>query len=766
MTKHYFIKTSLIIIVCLFILTGCSIVHKIDQQNKINNLPLKTGPENNIEDENIVKATTTSIAEQLAAQSKIKKFKDYEELKGFLEQADFSPSYGYGSLEGRMYVEKMTDEAGPSLGQSFTKSLNLADAAPSAGESQTNGDFSKTNVQVEGVDEADIIKTDGNFIYAVSRNNLFIISAKPADNMEILAKIEFKARPQDLYINGNKLVVFGSDSAISQTEIYKRFRRYNPYTFFKVFDISDKKNPKQERDLDFEGSYNNSRMIGDYVYFITANHNYYYVEGEPVIPRILDGGVELPLICAGGDTKCFAPDVYYFDIPYNSYNFTTITAINVKDSTQNPAGEAYLMSGSQNIYASPNNIYITYTKYVSEYQLEMEAMRELIYPRLSKSDRDKIDKIEATENYILNIEEKKQKISQIIERYGASLTSEEQTKLEEDLNAKMKEKYLSIADELEKTVIQKIKIDKEKIEYKATGEVPGQVLNQFSMDENGGYFRIATTRSQTWSRFEEANRESISNLFVLDEALRLAGSLREIAPGERIYSVRFMQSRAYLVTFKQTDPLFVIDLKDPNNPKILGKLKIPGFSNYLHPYDESTLIGIGKETAENQWGGVTTKGLKLSLFDVSKVEEPKEIDTYVLGDAGSDSIALYDHKAFLFSLNKNLLAIPVSINEKSGANEWGRLVFSGAAVFTVDKEGFKLKGRIDHSNGGKSSPVDYWDGYNYYDNTVKRSLYIEDTLYTFSNNYLKANQLSDLKSIKDLELIKNPTNNDDYKIIN
>ena len=306
------------------------------------------------------------------------------------------------------------------------------------------------------------------------------------------------------------------------------------------------------------------------------------------------------------------------------------------------------------------------------------------------------------------------------------------------------------------------------LEYKTNGEVTGKVLNQFSMDENNGYFRIATTKNRTWSRYDRENRKSYNNLYVLDENLKQVGSLENLAEDEKIYSVRFMQNRAYMVTYKQIDPLFVIDLSNPKNPTVLGKLKIPGYSDYLHPYDDTTLIGLGKDTGESEWGGSSVKGLKLSLFDVADVKNPKEIDTYIMGDSGSDSIALRDHKAFLFSKEKNLLSIPVSIREQAGEKNWQRkLVFSGVAVFNINKKGFKLKGKIDHSDGGISSPSDYWHGYSYYDNTVKRSLYIDDVLYTFSNKYIKVNNINDLEIINKIELKKDKKQaDDDFEIIN
>ncbi len=768
MIKKGVFKSTIILVVCAFIISACTIFPKVEKP-KVK-VPGEDKKQSTKVDEPGLKndqPEPTTIMEKLAAQSKIYKFSDYEKLQEFLEEseaASYSSGYSRGiSWEGEMMIDQVADmEAPRALTKTAEAGLSNTLGLGSAG----SDDFSKTNVQVEGVDEADIIKTDGKYVYAVVKNNLYIINAYPAQTAEVLSKIEFKSRPQDIYINGDNLVIFGRDSEIYKTEKYKRFKRRGNFTFFKVFDITDRKNPKQVRDLDLEGGYTNSRMIGDYVYFVTNNYNYYHIDGEPIIPRIIEDGEVLPNVCDNG-LRCFMPDVYYFNIPYSSYNFTSITAINVKDNNEAIDGDVYLLNSNQNMYVSQNNIYITYTKHISEYQLEMEIMKEIMYPLLSEKDREKIRKIELVENYILSLDEKNRKITQIIARFGETLTEEEQEKLEEELEDKMKQKYKDISKELEKTVIHKITINKGELDYKTFGEVTGHVLNQFSMDERNGYFRIATTKSRTWSRYAEENRKSYSNMYVLDEDLKVAGALEGLAEDERIYSVRFMQNRAYMVTFKQMDPLFVIDLTDPKNPKVLGELKIPGYSDYLHPYDDNTLIGLGKDTGETEWGGVRVKGLKLSLFDVSDVSDPKEIDTYIMGDAGSDSIALHDHKAFLFSRDKNLLSIPVSIRESIDENRWGKLTFSGAAVINVNNKGFELKGKIDHSDGGRSSETDYWGGYRYYDNTVKRSLYIDDVLYTFSNKYLRMNSIDDLELIKNLELKKSKKDSgDDFEIVN
>jgi len=748
MKKPQILKLSAILLTAAFVISGCSF--KLPwQQEPAEPIVNDDGP-----------VSYTDIQDSLAAQSQIKKFSSSEELAAFLEENSTTGSSYYGGVGVRnkaIAVDMV--EADMDLGLAPTQALEEA-----TGRGGGSDDYSQTNVQVEGVDEADIIKTDGKYIYAVVKNNLFIVDAYPPEGAEVLSKIEFKDRPSDIYISGNRLVIYGQNQ--NDIEPYLKFRRRSSYTFFKVFDVTDPKNPKQVRDIDFEGNYTNSRMIGDYVYFVTSLYNYYYIADEPIIPRIIENGEVLANSCESS-SRCFVPDIYYFDIPYSSYNFTTVSAINIKDDESQINGDTYLMSYSQNMYVSQNNLYITYTKYISEYQLAMEVLEDIVFPRLDAKDQEKIYNIKAVENYILSPEEKMQKITYILERYQAGLTDQQQQDLEDELEKAMNDKYEELSAELEKTVIHKVAINKGNLDYKASGEVTGNVLNQFSMDEHNGYFRIATTKNSTWSRYQDERIESYNNLYVLDENLNVVGSVEKLAEGERIYSVRFMQNRAYMVTFKQMDPLFAIDLSNPKNPKVLGELKIPGFSNYLHPYDDNLLIGFGKDTGETEWGGVRTKGLKLSLFDVSDISDPKEVDVYVMGDSGSDSIALHDHKAFLFSKEKNLLAVPVSIRESLGNNRWGDITFVGAAVINVDENGFELKGKIDHSDGGKPSSSDYWGGYRYYDNTVKRSLYIDDNLYTFSNNYIKVNDLDTMDEVESISLEKKKTGSEvDFEIIN
>jgi uncharacterized secreted protein with C-terminal beta-propeller domain len=276
------------------------------------------------------------------------------------------------------------------------------------------------------------------------------------------------------------------------------------------------------------------------------------------------------------------------------------------------------------------------------------------------------------------------------------------------------------------TSIHRISIDNGKILYKAYGEIEGRLPNRFFMDEYNDYFRVAAS-----IRFSSSH-----SVYVLDMDLNIVGCLEGIAPNERMYSARFMGDRLYLVTFRRVDPFFVINLSAPEKPELLGELVIPGWSDYLHPYDENHVIGLGRETDAMGW----IKGVKLSLFDVTDVGNPQEISKFVIGDGYTSTIASSDPHAFLFNREKNLLVIPIRLN----------YTVSGAYVFNISLEdGFELKGNVSHPSDDNNQRGYYWY---YYVNEIKRSFYITDTLYTLSDSYLQMNDLHDLHEINILKL--------------
>lgn len=672
--------------------------------------------------ENIVPGTYTY---------EIKKFSSIEELTKFISSTYIAYSTGY---------------KGATIGKGFMKSASQTAPSPPKGaltksDGYSGYEFSTTNIQVQGVDEADIVKNDGKYIYAISKNKIFIVEAYPAENAKILSKINFdeNERPIEIFINKDNLIVF--------VEKYEERQK----TAIKIYDISDKKNPELVKNLEISGNYFDSRMIGDYAYVIVNKPIYYYpcaiLSNGEVNLKCIRERIEIPEIIV--DNKSFDekfPEIYYWDFPDSSYQFSTIVSINVKNGKINK--KIFVIGNTQNIYVSQENIYVTATKFMNDEEIEEIIYSEAIIPNLPEEVKSKIEEIEKSNKS--TTEKNYEKILEI-KNYIALLNDSEIKNFEDKIKEKIKEKFES----RERTIITKIKIKDGDIEIKNIGSVPGNVLNQFSMDEYKGNFRIATT---TQKFNDEWKTIQANNLYVLNDDLKIIGKITDIAPGEKIYAARFMNDRCYFVTFRKVDPLFVIDLKDPKNPKILGKLKIPGYSDYLHPYDENHIIGIGKEAIPDKYGDFAWyQGVKISLFDISDVENPKEISKYLIGDRGTESEALHDHKAFLFSKSKNLLVIPILLaeikdKEKIKENPWqyGEYTFQGAYVFNINLKEIKFKGRITHINEEEFKKF----GEFYYDPkySIRRSLYIDDVLYTISEGMIKAHKIETLEEIKGIKL--------------
>ena len=292
-------------------------------------------------------------------------------------------------------------------------------------------------------------------------------------------------------------------------------------------------------------------------------------------------------------------------------------------------------------------------------------------------------------------------------------------------NAQYDNEYKTISSSVH---ILKLALDNGKIKFQAEADVNGQVNNQFSMDENGEYFRIATTTGNLWNIDENTN----NNLYVLNSKLEEIGKVTEFAKEEKIYSVRYVGDKAYVVTFKQKDPLFVIDLSNPSEPKILGKLKIPGYSTYLHPYDENHIIGFGYDTKEDGTR-ITTSSLKMVMFDITDLNNPTELFKVTIGDRYTSSALTYNHKSLLFSKEKNIIAFPLTSYENRKTN-------SRAEIYEIDLEkGFILKGEISHLN-------------NDYKQDVERIVYVGNTYYTLSKSLVKAADMDTLEIIKEIEI--------------
>lgn len=619
--------------------------------------------------------------------------------------------------------------------------VSFANSPPPPTDSGGSQDHSTTNVQEVGVDEGDIVKNDGQYAYVVSRdtNSVIIAEVYPPAQAEIVNEIELEGSIIEIYVSNNKLVALGrgeSNSGSYESGYYRPgYYSYSQNIFVKIYDISSKTSPTLWRSDDIEGSYISSRLVGDHLYLV-ARQSVRQIDNESSLPA-------------------HPSEIYYVDEYDHSYTFTNIISINVQDSTEAPTEQVILMGSSSEIYVSLNNIYLTYKKILSWAERKELEVEKVILPIVPITTARQINETLTSD---LPRVEKLEVIDEIVGEYLENLNEEEQETYYEEWQVKTSEFENIRSIETERTSIHRISIKAGRIQYQASGGVPGYILNRFSMGEYQGYFRIATTTGHV-SRYDEGTAKN--HLFVLDLELNIVGKVTDIAPGERIYSARFMGKRAYLVTFDKVDPFFVIDVSNPTAPTILGELKIPGYSDYLHPYDENHVIGLGKDTVLAEEGTFSWyQGVKLSLFEVTDVNNPKEISKYIIGDRGTYSTALNDPHAFMFSRAKNLLVLPIILYEIDEAeyphgappNTRGEFVWDGAYVFETSlNHGFDLKGRISHSEIDIQQD-NYWG--RDYDNSIKRTFYIDEVLYTVSNNLIKANNLNDLHEVNSIELVK------------
>ena len=425
---------------------------------------------------------------------------------------------------------------------------------------------SKTNTQVNNVDEADIVKVDGNYIYYVSNKKLVIIDAHTPEASEKISEINYKDtnfNPREVYVKGQKIIVIGNEydnscktevistEDVTATDI-ERVQESKPKSGMIIYDISNIKEPKETRRVMIEGNYISSRMIEDNIYYVA---NKYIATSNIQKNKMedLDEDKYKPVYqdtAVSQEEKCINYDLIYYFPETQDSSYLMLAGLNINNNEE--AEIRTFLGAGQYIYSSEKNMYIATNK--TTYGKGYEVL-------------------------------------------GGT------------------------------THLLKIELNNGKFNFKAECNIDGQVNNQFSMDENKDTFRIATTTGNIWVDETTAN-----NLYILNDKLEEIGRVENFGKEEKIYSVRYVENKAYVVTFKQTDPLFVIDLSESTKPQILGELKIPGYSTYLHPYDDTHLIGFGYDTKENGTR-VITNGLKMSMFDISDFNNPQELFKISIGDS-------------------------------------------------------------------------------------------------------------------------------------
>lgn len=595
---------------------------------------------------------------------------------------------------------------------------------------------SETNVQVAGVDEGDVVKTDGRHLYIMREGEILIVrteSTAAAGSLSLVSRIplsDASLQPTELYIDNGRLVVVGQtwlqpegpwmpmvrdsavdgsglsdttgaatdsgilskDSGIMTDEALPSIARWGTQTTRVLeYNVTDAAKPVLLRDFEIEGTPLSTRRIGDKLLLVTNS----WAWSQGVQP---DGSVPTPVLRDGarGWTDVATTDIHYCP-GFQNANYLCITTLNLGDPTRK--AEIYTLLGAgSTMYVSSSSLYIA---------------------------------------------------SQTWNNWPIGILTESA-----DVSVKAAPGTIDFAS-TESTDLLRFDITADKPALVAKGSVPGHLLNQFSMDESNGHLRVATTVG--WASQTGAPTSS-NHVTILDSAMRTTGSIDGIAPGEQIYSTRFMGSRGYMVTYRTTDPFYVLDLSDPAKPSILGELKIPGYSNYLHPLDDTHLIGFGKDSVEieSHWDPGTTwayyQGMKIALFDVSDVAHPKQSAAVAIGDRGTDSELLWNHKALLSMPSKDLIAFPVnlceikpgSVSEEEKATAYGELIWQGMFVYRVtSEERFTELGRVSHVLPGQ-----VWDSMRW----ISRGVVIGDFLYTISGSQIRSNRVDSMMAVDSLDI--------------
>jgi len=553
--------------------------------------------------------------------------------------------------------------------------------APSGASTNAIKDYTTTNNQVTGVDEADFIKTEGDFTYIVTGGYFIIFDTWPAAQSEELARVKLAGNAADLFVYQDVAWivsnVYNYDYDVSRADSLIGFApKLNQLVHVSMFDIADRSTPRLIRETTLEGYYVDARRINTRIHMVTAANIDIYslmendtqLDIEDLLPELTDklsitgetiSRTELISDCA---------DIYRPGTA-NGTGTMSVLSFDLSDPDSDIKRQT-IISNSGSIYANHQHLYL--------------ATNE--------------------DNFWAWLP--------VIEGEEAPLPG---------------------------TTFHKFSLQDNPV-YLASGRVDGYLINQFAMDEHNDLLRVVTTVSSWW-----IDEDPVNSLFILEqsgeqlvERSKLTGLGKK---GERIYAARFIGDKGFLVTFQQIDPLYTLDLSDPDKPRVAGELEVPGFSTYLHPLEDGLLLAIGRDVDNNS--------MKLSLFDISDFDNPGLLDSEIIG-FGSYSEAEYSHKAFTWFEKDKLLALPVthwsySINPDSYTYSD---VFNGLKLYKVDREtGFESFGEIDHSNFYHNELDNFW----YYPEAVRRSFFVSDTgensyLYSISSRGMKVNAVLDLQT--------------------
>jgi uncharacterized secreted protein with C-terminal beta-propeller domain len=597
-------------------------------------------------------------------------FRSEQDFKSYLLEGAAESGYGYSAFA----TGAMRTFASPEI-DVVSEGAQAVPGGVKAGDEPSR--VSETTVQVMGIDEPDIVKTDGNTIYFssygygywrswegmpyYSQGETKVVNAFPPEDLELTTKIE---RQGNLLLHGDVLVIF------SGNKIYG-------------YDVSDPASPDETWSIELNGSVVGARLYEDKIYLITRDYINQY-RPCPIVP-LTRNGVSVEIACA----RIFHPiDPIDADVTFSAM---------VLDHASGDVEKAVSFvgsSGSTLLYMSTNAIYVTYTYPGDLVEIFSNFLKE--NPDLIPSHV--IEKIDKLKDYDISSQSKMMELGLILNQYTSSLSRDESLRIQNELSNRMVNYTAKHKREFMRTGISKVSLD---LEVLASGSVPGTLLNQFSLDEYDGHLRAAVTVGGSWM----FRGESANDVYVLDDDMEIVGSVMDLGLTERIYSVRFIQDKGYVVTFRQIDPFYVLDLSDPANPQLKGELKIPGYSSYLHPITKDKILGVGKEGSY----------VKISMFDVSSPDNPTEISKYTMTEYWSD--ILNTHHAFLLDDKHEIFFLPGS---------------KGGYVFSYENDGLELLKAVS-------------------DISARRAIYIEDYLYIIGDDEVVVLDENTWEQVNDLE---------------
>ena len=617
-------------------------------QNPLNSLG---GSGANSNSQNPLALAPIGSKEQVKGVSLIKKFESEEEFKNYLAMANASGGFGRGG-GGVALESNMALPSAPAMGMADSAQKSVSTPA-SAGNPSIDRS-SQTNVQVAGIDEPDLVKTDGTNLYVSTEQNYYIMGDTPTTDamppqavsglpMEKIGIMPPYYQPQQntqiiSALPPEAMKKIAKIDKQGEMLLYKDVLIIFNYDYIYGYNIKDKNNPKEVWKIKYENNsqLNAARLMDGKLYLVTSSYPN-FENPCPIMPMSINGNnIQMP-----------CREIYHPLVPVS--DATTYSAVRVNPENGQVENKLSFVgsSGQAVVYMSPDSLYLTYTYFEDQVKIMSDFLATAgkgIFPEAVTS------KIIKLNSYDLYSSTKMTELQQILDRYMNGLDGDDRVLLQNNLQNKVSEYLKAHKRDLQFTGI--VKVGLAKFEVEGTGTVPGAPLNQFALDEYQGNLRIATTIGESgfWYWGGMSRDESGNDVYVLDGNLQVLGKVQDLGKGERIYSARFIENRGYLVTFKQTDPFYVLDLANPKNPQVKGELKIPGFSSYLHPLATNRILGVGQENGR----------IKLSLFDVSDPGSPKEINKYSLDEYWTE--VSNNHHAFLQDEKHGVFFLPGSGN--------------------------------------------------------------------------------------------------------